>query len=182
MLYAPEDDHTNCIRLIIKVRHTVNIRGCDLLHPLCRGPTLMQHTHKHIVHHSHPSWQFGLWVRVISSRWTSCDAVTCVCLGGRLPRNDTLSRGWCCQVSTSAHTYTCVCLCMDLCMRLLIRSLSLRTWWLMPFYSCPLHMDHMSSGCCWWCKQGTVVEANGAPSSLKWIQCVIFRRWAKPYP
>lgn len=38
-------------------------------------------THKHIIHHPHSSWQCGLWVRVINSRWASCNAVAYVCRG-----------------------------------------------------------------------------------------------------
>lgn len=127
---------------------------------------------QHILHHPHPSGQFGLWVRVRSSRWASCDAVTCMCTGhGRLPRDDMLSRCWCCQVcsliNTHTHTHTgfnCACIC-DSPICFLIG--------LPPFIL--LNFPQLS-GCCWWSKQGNYY--GGQSGFLKFVLSFVFPWWA----
>lgn len=74
--------------------------------------------------------------------------VSHVCLGG-LPGNDTLSWRWRCQLALQ-HTIFFVCL---LSLRLpYVSSLYFPLWHDACFFSRPLYMDCMISGCYWWCK------------------------------
>lgn len=68
-------DHICQSRVIRKGQHPVNITGCDLLHPVCRDPKLMQHTQ---AHYTSSSPQLAVWFmsqgqkQQVSFLWCCC--------------------------------------------------------------------------------------------------------------